>query len=120
MSTIGVVILEQQTLYRPTLFGPIGLIISLIVFLYAISLWMDVMEPGAGIASIICFTCFILFLVLTFTDTHKTLLNKPDKIRYTIEITDDNAWKELGPNYDVIEKVYNDKEIYIIEGDYVE
>lgn len=120
MSTIGVVILEQQTLYQPTLFGIIGWIISLVAFFCVLSLWMDVMEPGAGIASIICFACFISFLVLTFTNTHKTPLNKPAKIRYTIEITDDNAWKELGPNYNVIEKVYNDKEIYIIEGDYVE
>ena len=61
---------------------------------------------------------FIICIALTFVESGETILNHPSKIEYIIEITDDNAWKELGPYYSVKEKVYENKEIYIVEGDY--
>ena len=76
-------------------------------------------EAWAMIPTVISFILFITFLAITFEENHSTFLNKPSKIQYEIEITDDNAWKELGPNYDILKKLYKNKKIYRIEGDYL-
>lgn len=76
-------------------------------------------KAWAIIPTTICFILFMIFLGIGFEENHNTFLNKPSKIQYKIEIIDDNAWKELGPNYIVKEKLYETKEIYRIEGEYV-
>jgi hypothetical protein len=58
-------------------------------------------------------------MAIALDENHNTFLNKPSKIQYDIEITDSNAWKELGPNYRVLKKLYENKEFYCIEGDYI-
>lgn len=119
MNIQGVEILSQKINYMPTWLGIMLLIITFFLSLILFFAWIDDYPKYFGIAS--CFTAalWILCLILS-TRQCPTILNKPTKIEYTIEITDDNAWKELGPNYKVIEKVYEIKEIYRIEGDYVE
>lgn len=74
--------------------------------------------------SIFCVNIIILGLTICsspiiFNLLDSTIFNHPVKTQYTIEIKDDNAWKEIGPNYSVIKKIYDTKEIYLIEGDYV-
>lgn len=120
MNIQGVEILTQKTIYSPQWFGIATWIIFLIATICLLGLWADgFLNKGAGIAS--CFTAvlFLLCLILTMAQS-SNILNYPTKIKYEIEITDDNAWKELGPNYIVEEKIYNNKEIYLVEGDYVE
>ena len=72
----------------------------------------------AMIPTTICFILFVIFMAIGFEANHSTFLNKPSKIQYEIEIIDDNAWKKLGPKYNVLEKLYENKEIYRIEGEY--
>lgn len=115
----GVEILSEKLLYSPQWFGIAAwVIIMCLVFFFAI-IWLDRGDKWAGPVCGLCFVLFIICMPLNFTDNYKTFLNHPSKIEYTIEITDDNAWKEIGPNYKVIEKLYETKEIYKIEGDYV-
>ena len=120
MNIQGVYILSQQTIFSPMWYGIAAWVIMMCLACFFGLLWLDGCEEWAGLVCGICFALFIIFLALTFTENEKNLLNYPSKIEYTIEITDDNAWKELGPNYTVKEKPYETKEIYIIEGDYVD
>ena len=119
MNIQGVEILSQKINYMPTWLGIMLLIITFFSSLLLFFTWIDDYSKYFGIA--LCFTIalWILCLILS-TRQYPTILNKPTKIEYEIEITDDNSWKELGPNYKIIKKVYNIKEIYRIEGDYVE
>lgn len=120
MNIQGVEILTQKIIFSPIWQGiAIWIIITFFTFFFAL-LWLDEHVSWAGPVTLICFVFFVISLALTFTDSSKTFLNYPSKIEYTIEITDDNAWKKLGPNYTVKEKIYENKEIYLIEGDYVE
>ena len=119
MNIQGVCVLSQQTIFSPTWHGTAAWVIMMCLGFFFAIIWLDGCETWAGV---VCWTCFALFIacvVLTFNEDKKTPLNYPSKIKYTIEITDENAWKELGPNYTVIEKVYDNAEIYVIEGDYV-
>lgn len=120
MNIQGVCVLFQQTIFGPTWYGCAAWIIMMgLTFFFAI-MWLDGCEKWAGFVCWVCFTLFIICLALTFIEGGKTILNRPSKIEYTIEIIDDNAWKELGPNYIVKKKPYEIKEIYVIEGDYVQ
>lgn len=115
----GVNILLQKTIFKTTWYGILIIILMLIsIFIFLICSLIGE-KKWADILIILCFLGFIYSVILTSHSTSKTFLNQPCKIEYTIEVTDANAWKELGPNYTVKEKVYENKEIYIIEGDYV-
>lgn len=120
MNIQGVEILTQKIIFGPTWQGIATWVIILCLTFFSTLLWLEAWKSWYGFVALICFIFFVINLALTFTDNCKTFLNYPSKIEYTIEITDDNAWKKLGPNYTVKEKVYENKEIYLIEGDYVE
>ena len=119
MSINGIEILQQTIIYNPTVFAVIFGISCFILTITFITLTIcfDIAE-----LLIPAFVSFILcVIIIGISDSNsQNFLTKPSKIKYTIEIIEDNAWKELGPNYTVIEKPYENKEIYIIEGDYVE
>lgn len=117
MTINGVEILQQTTIYNPTTFayilGTACFILTLIFGIHAFA--SD--TPELLIPTIIFFILGVI--IISVNDSNlQNVLTKPSKIQYTIEIIDDNAWKELGPNYTVIKKPYDNKEIYIIEGDY--
>lgn len=121
MNIQNVEILTQKIIYSPQWFGIITWIIFLSATFFLVAMWLDgFLNKKAGIISCFTFTLFILSLILTMTNECPTILNRPTRIQYEIEITDDNAWKELGPNYTIKEKPYEIKEIYIIEGDYID
>ena len=117
MSINGVEIFAQKIIYTPTWYGIATWVFTIALFFIFITWFIDTIELWAGIGSAILLACFITALALTFNETN-TIFNQPKKIEYTIEILDDEAWKEIGPNYTVKTKVYENKEIYIIEGDY--
>lgn len=111
-------ILTSEIIYGPTWYGIAGWVV-LVFFL--ISFVFFLLEDGiewCGIAALITLVGFVFCLALTFNEEHQTFLNKPSKMIYTIEITDDLKWKEIATNFTVKEKPYPDREIYIIEGDY--
>ena len=120
MNIQGVCILSQQTVFSPMWYGIAALVAMLCLTFFFSLLWLDGCEEWAGPVCWIFFVLFIICIALTFIEENKTIFNHPSRIKYIIEITDDNAWKELGPNYTVKEKPYEMKEIYVIEGDYVE
>jgi hypothetical protein len=120
MDIQGVCILSQHTVFSPTGYGIAAWVIIVCFTFFFTVIWLGEMENWAGPPCLICFALFVICMALNFTNNSKTFLNHPSKIEYTIEITDDNAWKELGPNYTVKEKLYEMKEIYVIEGDYVD
>lgn len=120
MNIQGVEILTQKTLYAPQWFGAIAWIIFLFIAIFLFMTWIEnLYSRGAGIASCFTFALFLLCMLLSSTSEEPTFLNHPIKIQYEIEVTDNNAWKELGPNYKVLKKIYETKEIYLVEGDYV-
>lgn len=118
MNISGVEILSETIIYSPSLFGFIS--IAILFFITAI-FFILTLEHKKIIIGFFTICIFIFFITITImaNSTYQTLLNKPYKIEYTIEIIDNNAWKEIGPNYTVKEKVYENKEIYILQGDYV-
>ena len=119
MNIQGVEVLTEKIIYSPQWFGIIAWIGAMAIGLLFLSLAIDEEELWQLIIGSISLVLFIVFAWITFEENHSTFLNKPSKIQYEIEITDDNAWKELGPNYDVLEKLYENKEIYRIKGDYI-
>lgn len=120
MNIQGVEVLTEKIIYSPQWFGIVAWIGAMAIGLLFLSLAIDEEELWQLIIGSISLVLFIVFAGITFEENHSTFLNKPSKIQYEIEITDDNAWKELGPNYDVLKKLYENKEIYRIEGDYVD
>lgn len=120
MNIQGVCILSQHTIFDPMWYGIAAWVIMICLTLFFAIIWLDDMKKWAGPICGVSFILFIVCIALTFMEREKTIFNYPSKIEYTIEITDDNAWKELGPNYTVKEKPYETKEIYIIEGDYID
>ena len=120
MNIQGICILSQQTIFSPTWYGVVAWIIMICFSFLFLIRWAEGCEAWPGLVSLIFFVLFIICITLGFTEHRKTLLNYPSKIECTIEIIDDNAWKELGPNYTVKEKPYEMKEIYIIEGSYTD
>lgn len=119
MNIQGVEILSQKILYSPQWFGIVAWIGAMAIGILFLSLAIDEEELWQLIIGSISLVLFIVFAGITFEENHSTFLNKPSKIQYEIEITDDNAWKELGPNYEVLKKLYENKEIYRIKGDYI-
>lgn len=120
MLTNGATILSQQIIFSETSYG-LGLSIGVVVLGFFFLVFA--FEEGiywAIVPGVIGISLFIAFMGITCTKEEKTFLNKPSKIEYTVEITDDNAWKEIGPRYIVKEKIFENKEIYVIEGDYIE
>lgn len=116
----GVEILKQSIIYIATWYGNILLLFFLVGgALIAVTggLWDDIKIMILG--TTICVSTLILIPFATSSD-FPTFLNKPYKIQYIIEIKDDSAWKEIGPNYKVIKKIYDNKEIYLVEGDYID
>ena len=119
MNIQGVEVLTEKIIYSPQWFGIIAWIGAMAIGLLFLSLAIDEEELWQLIIGSISLVLFIVFAGITFEENHSTFLNKPSKIQYEIEITDDNAWKELGPNYEVLKKLYENKEIYRIKGDYI-
>ena len=119
MNIQGVEVLTEKIIYSPQWFGIVAWIGAMAIGLLFLSLAIDEEQLWQLIIGSISLVLFIVFAGITFEENHSTFLNKPSKIQYKIEITDDNAWKELGPNYDVLEKLYENKEIYRIKGDYI-
>ena len=119
MNIQGITILTEKIIYGPQWFGIVAWIISVIAGFFFLMLVIEGDEMWAIIPTVTCFILFITFIAIAFEENHNTFLNKPSKIQYTIEIIDDNAWKEIGPNYNVIEQPYEKKKIYVIEGDYI-
>lgn len=120
MNIQGVSVLTQQVIFGPIWQGIAAWVIMMCLAFFFAIMWLDGCETWAGPVCWICYALFIICIALTFVESGKTVLNHPSKIKYTIEITDDNAWKELGPNYTVKEKPYEMKEIYVVEGDYID
>lgn len=119
MNIQGVEVLTEKIIYSPQWFGIVAWIGTMAIGIFFLLLAIDEEEPWHFIIGGISLVLFIIFAGITFEENHSTFLNKPSKIQYEIEITDDNAWKELGPNYDVLKKLYENKEIYRIKGDYI-
>lgn len=68
------------------------------------------------IIGIISFALCITVGFLSF-NTKPTILNKLKTVEYVVEIKNDEAWKELSLDFNFKEKLYEGKEIYLIEGD---
>ena len=120
MNIQGVNILSQKIIYSPQWFGIVAWVCAVVLGFFFLIFLIEGQEMWAMIPTTICFILFVIFLAIGFEENHNTFLNKPSKIQYEIEIIDDNAWKELGPKYNVLEKLYENKEIYRIEGDYTD
>jgi len=116
MTINGVAILASQALFSPTIYGILIIFLSLVLFGTFLSLFFDFDKSIYLIMSFFFFILMIVSIGLISVDA-QTILNRHRKTQYTIEILDDNAWKEIGPNYEVVEKPYESKEIYIIEGE---
>ena len=119
MNIQGMEILTEKIIYSPQWFGIIVWIGAMAIGIFFLLLAIDEEELWQFIIGSMSLVLFIIFAGITFEENHSTFLNKPSKIQYEIEITNDNAWKELGPNYDILKKLYENKEIYRIEGDYI-
>ena len=92
MNIQGVEILTQKILYSPQTTGIITSIILPFITIILIAVWANnPINKGAGIVSCFTFCLFILSLVLTMETTHSTILNKPTKIQYQIDVIDDKA-----------------------------
>lgn len=111
------IILNEQIIYSPI---TIYLIFMAVLSILAASAFVIAIEESE-IKFLIPATLFLIsILAISFnlSTTNKTRCNKPTSIRYTVEIIDNNAYKELINNYKIIKKVYDTKEIYLVEGDY--
>ena len=110
-------ILAQEIIYK---ISPIGIVIVLSCAAIGISFGIVGLELDKPKLFVTGATSFVILIILAIYDStsHSTLLNKPYKIQYTVEITDDSIWKEIATNYKIKEKPYEEREIYIIEGDY--
>lgn len=119
MNIEGVEILSQNIIYSPQIYGIIIVIILGALTAIFLGLWVngDIGDWSVTV-SLLGFILTIISGIIIFNEHKSTIFNYPDKIQYEIEIIDDNAWKELGPNYTVLNKLYETKEIYLIEGDY--
>lgn len=111
----GIEILSQTLIYEIQLLwlliGIIALVIGTITFILSCDSYSNI-----GIIIGACITIVAVFVLCsgTFADNQEWF-NQPKAIQYTIEIIDDNAWKEIGPRFEVVGKVYDNKEIYIIK-----
>ena len=110
-------ILTQEIIYN---LSPIGLILIIgcaVAGILCICIGVELEKIKLLVIGVISYAIIIILAIYDST-SHPTLINKPNEIRYTVEITDDTVWKEIATNYKVKEKPYEEREIYIIEGDY--
>ena len=114
MAINGITILASQALFCPTTYGNLIVFLSLVLLFVLLVFFICFEKTICFIGSIFFFILLVISSILVSMDT-QTILNKHYATQYTIEILDDNAWKEIGPNYEVVEKPYENKEIYIIE-----
>ena len=119
MNIQGVNVLSQKIIYSPQWFGIAAWIGAIALGIFFLIIFIADEKTWTMVSTIVCFILFIIFIGIAFEENHNTFLNKPSKIQYDIEITDSNAWKELGPNYRVLKRLYENKEFYCIEGDYI-
>lgn len=120
MNIQGVEILTQKIIYAPQWYGTIGFFFLAAITLALFFGWVEaIFDDWAVFTSAFLGIILLICTILLGINDAKTPLNFPNKIQCEIEIIDDNAWKEIGPNYKIIEKIYQNKEIYLIEGDYV-
>lgn len=119
MNIQGVNVLSQKIIYSPQWFGRVAWIGAIVLGFFFLIIFIEKDKMWTIIPTSACFILFIILIGIAFEENHKTFLNKPSKIQYDIEITDNNAWKELGPNYRVLKRLYENKEFYCIEGDYI-
>jgi len=119
MNIQGVEVLSEKIIYSPYWFVYASIVVLWIISIILFFIWIDTGNECAGISLVFIFILTIAFTVVALTD-NPTFLNHPSKTQYEIEIIDDNAWKELGPNYTIKNKPYETKEIYVIEGDYID
>ncbi len=119
MNIQGIEILKEHLIYKPNMFGYISLLGFIIIAAWLLFMAIDNDSSKLLILAMVGSILGVVSIILCYCP-NKTILNHPVKVRYDIEVIDENAWKELGPNYTVIEKIYDNAEIYIIEGDYVD
>lgn len=112
-------ILSEQIIYT---LSPIGLIIVIILGIIIATSFIITFESNNVKSFIIGIIGIVILLILGLydSDSYSTLLNKPDKIKCIVEVTDENAYKNIITNYKIKEKPYDNKEIYIIEKNYEE
>lgn len=118
MNIQGIEVFKEYLIYKPNMFGYISLLGFIIITAWIFFIALDNINDKLVTLGMVGCILTIVSIILCYCPT-KTIFNHPVKIRYDIEVIDENAWKELGPNYTVIEKVYDNAEIYVIEGDYV-
>lgn len=114
MNIPGVEILSTTLIYEPTV---LSIILSILFTLLAMFfIWGSIGRILGDYWGLIGIVCMLMIFVCTGLGQAqtKTILNKHAKTKYVVEITDDAAWKEIGPNYTVVNKVYESKEIYVI------
>lgn len=119
MNIQGVNVLSQKIIYSPQWFGIAAWIGAIVLGFFFLIIFIEGYKEWAMVPTIVCFILFIILIAIAFEENHNTFLNKPSKIQYDIEITNDDAWKELGPNYRVLKKLYKNKKFYCVEGDYI-
>lgn len=118
MAINGIEILKQTTIYSPMIFSVIFGVLCLVLAITFVSSACIYENVNLLIPAAIFFITSIIIIAISDSNS-QNVLTKPSNIEYVIEIKDDNAWKELGLNYTIKEKVYENKEIYLVEGDYV-
>lgn len=114
MNIPGVEVLSTTLIYGPTV---LSIILSILFTLLAMfSIWGGIGRILGDYWGLIGIVCILMVFVCTgFGQAQtKTVLNEHIKTEYVVEITDDMAWKEIGQNYTVVNKVYESKEIYVI------
>lgn len=116
----GVKILSEQIIYTSQSYSYIIWIILFFLSVFFLVMGFNcLLDKWAIIAGTVSLILSFTIVGCSCIPDSPNIFNHPFKIRYEIEIINDNAWKEIGPNYNVLKKRYESKEIYIIEGDYV-
>ena len=87
-------ILAQEIIYKVS---PIGIIIILSCAVIGFSFGfagIELDKPKLFVIGVI--SCIMIFVLAAYDSTsHSTLLNKPNKIQYTVEITNDNTIQQV-------------------------
>lgn len=114
MNIPGVEVLSTTLIYGPTVLSIILCILFTLLAMF--SIWGSIGRILGDYWELIGIVCILMIFICIGLGQaqRKTILNKQVKTEYVVEITDDAAWKEIGPNYTVINKVYESKEIYVI------
>ena len=118
----GADILNEIIIYKSVPFYTHYLPIFITCVSFLIILYGAFKEKGEDMAIGAGLLLFAMIFYIIVSDTStKTIFNYPSKIQYTVEIKhEDDAWKVIGPNYEVKEKLFENREIYVIEKDYIE